>query len=790
MSAPGRTLLLALLCTACAGGKPAKGVTHLDPRLESGQSSADVLAAMGIEWSQVTELDDPTAVLGPWELLFAERLPTESGRGVFLRGNVVLDRPPGAREGRVERVLLAATETIDAAELNVFEVDVVSSHNGVAKLSWTNEKSAGEHSISVRFDASSTAAPVRLSPAGHREWVGRISDLRIAPMEEGRQRFELHAVRGGWVAFTPGADPLEGDQGDGGLIALGFEARRVWPTDFEVPLYDRCVVPAGGRLVVEVALAGTSGRLSGTVDFLVDVKTGKGGWKNVLARDFGAGEMASASRWRVLVCDLARYGGRTLDLRLRTVLGELGSDIDAGTDGRLERARVYWGNPIVLGALAADRRPNIVLVTLDTTRADAVGALPGQESRTPFLDRIGREGFTFTNAWTTCNSTSPAHVSIMTGLALQDHGVLNNREVLSSQATTLAERLRAEGYHTAAAVSASHLQAGYSGLGQGMDQFLMADPAAALDGGITVDAVETWLHRWREGGERPVFLWVHLFDAHTPYGPPEEFLSGYLRRYQRPLPSRYSHPPSLPSTRWSSPGEFLEDVTNRRYAEFLYGSGVAYADQLTDRLWAAVEATAGRESSALVVTADHGESLGERGLWYLHRGLFPEVMHVPLIVRLPRPVARKVQALASVIDIPTTILSYLGLSAHEGLRGRDLLEAAGGADWSDRRIWLEHSDLVQVACRDTRFHFIHTLEPFDLRESDEILPAGQTQLFRVAEDSNLDVDVGRELPGRLAGYEKLLTNWRASALGANSTRRATTPEEESRLRQLGYVDGG
>ena len=190
------------------------------------------------------------------------------------------------------------------------------------------------------------------------------------------------------------------------------------------------------------------------------------------------------------------------------------------------------------------------------------------------------------------------------------------------------------------------------------------------------------------------------------------------------------------------------------------------------------------------MTADHGESLGERGLWYVHRGLSPEVMRVPLIVRLPRPVSRRVPSPVSVVDIPTTILSTLGLPAHEGLRGRDLIEAAGGADWSERRIWLEHSDLVQVACRDARFHFIHTLEPFDLRESDEILPAGQTQLFRVAEDSNLDVDVGRELPGRLAGYEKLLTNWRASALGANSTRRATTPEEESRLRQLGYVDGG
>ena len=266
-------------------------------------------------------------------------------------------------------------------------------------------------------------------------------------------------------------------------------------------------------------------------------------------------------------------------------------------------------------------------------------------------------------------------------------------------------------------------------------------------------------------------------------------MSAYMRRYRRQLPSRYSHPPTLPTTRWSAPGEFLESVTNRLYAESLYRSGVAYTDQLTERLWASVESTAGRDSSALIVTADHGESLGERGLWYLHRGLFTEVMQVPLIIRLPQPVAQRVPSLVSVMDIPTTVLAYLGLPAHDDLRGRNLLEAAGGADWSDRRIWLEHSDLVQVACRDAGFHFIQTLEDFDLRQNGEILPAGQTQLFRIARDSDLDVDVSGELPGRLAGYRKLLAEWRSSALGVDSTRRAITPEEESRLQQLGYVDG-
>jgi arylsulfatase A-like enzyme len=176
-------------------------------------------------------------------------------------------------------------------------------------------------------------------------------------------------------------------------------------------------------------------------------------------------------------------------------------------------------------------------------------------------------------------------------------------------------------------------------------------------------------------------------------------------------------------------------------------------------------------------------------LWYVHRGLFPEVMQVPLIIRLPQPVSQRVPALVSVVDIPSTILSYLGLPAHEGLRGRDLLEAAAGADWNDRRIWLEHSDMVQVACRDARFHFIQTIEPFDLRQNGEILPAEQAQLFRVVMDSDLDADVGRELPGRVSGYQKLLANWRATALGVDSTRRPTTPEEESRLNQLGYVDG-
>ena len=171
-------------------------------------------------------------------------------------------------------------------------------------------------------------------------------------------------------------------------------------------------------------------------------------------------------------------------------------------------------------------------MTLDTLRADALGCYGGPPD-TPFLDHLAAQGIRFEEALSACNSTLPAHTSILTGQPVPTHGVLDNRSTLAPDVRTLAQVLRQSGYLTAAAVSVEHLQPSWSGLGRGFDRFLEVTPGATLDGALTLEGVEEWLAEWGAGPRPPLFLWVHLFDPHTPYGPPPEFRREYEARLAR-----------------------------------------------------------------------------------------------------------------------------------------------------------------------------------------------------------------------------------------------------------------
>jgi choline-sulfatase len=284
---------------------------------------------------------------------------------------------------------------------------------------------------------------------------------------------------------------------------------------------------------------------------------------------------------------------------------------------------------------AASRRPSILLVTLDTTRADAIGP-DAKGVETPAFDALAARGRRFTQAYATVPETLPSHTSMMTGLYPAGHGVHENGRRLSDETPLLAERLHGAGYRTAAFVSTFTLARRF-GLARGFDVYNDELPARAVERSsrATTDAALALLDR-RGSSDRteatPLFLWVHYNDPHAPYEPPE------------PYRSRYAGRPYL--------GE------------------IATMDAQLGRLIAAFARDI-PEPRAIAIVADHGEGLGDHGEPQHGYLLYQSTVHVPLVLVGPGIAAGATDTPVSTRRIFFTVLDWAGLGAAHSLRAGD-----------------------------------------------------------------------------------------------------------------------
>ena len=298
---------------------------------------------------------------------------------------------------------------------------------------------------------------------------------------------------------------------------------------------------------------------------------------------------------------------------------------------------------------------NVVVVTLDTTRADRLGCYGFKGIETPNLDALARDGVVFQNETATVPLTLPSHTSIFTGLVPPHHGVRDNGGfVLAGDKTTLAERFKAAGYATGAFVAAWVLE-GRWGLNQGFDhygdQFELSKYKVLSLGTVQKpgDEVMDEAIAWLEGVKaKKFFAWVHLYDPHTPYEPPE------------PFKSRYPGQPYL--------GE------------------IAYTDKVVGRLvdWLREKEVLGR--TLVVITGDHGESLGEHGEAAHAYFIYDSTTRVPLIVRTPWGLRGRVRAQTSAVDIFPTVLDLVGLPPEPGIDGRSAARLLFDADAAEPRV--------------------------------------------------------------------------------------------------------
>ncbi len=336
------------------------------------------------------------------------------------------------------------------------------------------------------------------------------------------------------------------------------------------------------------------------------------------------------------------------------------------------------------------QRPNVILVTCDTLRADRLGFYGYRRLTSPRLDALAREALVFEAAWSTAPLTGPALSALVTGRLPEELGLADNRQVLAAEATTLAEVLAEHGIATAAIVSnwvlrrreelpGAGVQQGFAHFDDDMHAIEPNRPDVKERGAADTTAAAI---RWLESSARdePFFLWVHYQDPHGPYTPPAECLAAL----GRPLTDE---PPLAPGNDQRGLGalpryQVLGEERAPEAYRIRYDAEIRYFDRELGRLLDHLRTAGLLERSLLVFTADHGESLGEHGCYFSHgQNLHQELVRVPLLVRLPSAgrAGTRVRAPVSHLDLLPTVLAASGLEPGV-VRGTDLLAPELPAD--------------------------------------------------------------------------------------------------------------
>lgn len=428
--------------------------------------------------------------------------------------------------------------------------------------------------------------------------------------------------------------------------------------------------------------------------------------------------------------------------------------------------------------LAPAGTPNIILISIDSLRADHLHAYGYRRATSPNLDRLASEGALFETAMAPTSWTLPSHMTLMTSLPPEKHGVVSNRKRLGAGIPTLAERLQHAGYYTGGVVSATYLD-GMFGFSRGFDEYddyTLLHPSGDVSAkevsspGVTELALSFLRRRATSTDGHPFFLFVHLFDVHYDYNPPEPFANMFDPAYEGPT---------------TGEARAMAHIRKRRDLDHviaLYDGEIAFVDAHIGNLLQALSALRMQDNTIVAVVADHGEEFFEHGRSGHFKTLYDEVLHVPLLVRYPGhiPAGKRVQGQVRLMDVPPTLLELAGLRVRKPASNHDAMSLASELrSPSDNR----------VPCLPAFGDLNATLA--SLRTSREKLIWNLRTNQRVL--YNLVADPGEQHAVAAAIDMNLLTTqlkqWRSSASELDQTERIEPGDEEkSRLQSLGYLE--
>ena len=398
----------------------------------------------------------------------------------------------------------------------------------------------------------------------------------------------------------------------------------------------------------------------------------------------------------------------------------------------------------------------VVIVTLDTTRADRLGCYGYAAAATPHLDALAGEAALFEHAVSPVPTTLPSHSTIFTGVYPQDHGVRYNLVFrLGPEAVTLAEMLRDAGFATAGFPSAFVVGEQY-GLKQGFNTY--PEPPGArpskeepfahngVPAGTIVDRALSWLDDHTDAGRQ--FVWLHFYDPHAPYRPPFPYSS--------------------------------------KFRERPYDGELAYADAEFGRLMDRLRSDPEWERTLVVVVGDHGEGLHEHGERFHTNLVYETTQRVPLIIRAPSGRMRRVAEPVSLVDIMPTVLDYVGIDSELEFRGISLRGSVEGDDPGRRDIYFESlAGSLNYGWGELR----------GVRYGDwKLIDSNKPELFDLASDPGETTNLAELETQQVEDLRAILADLQEPLSGETAAQRSyepiTDPETEAFLASLGYVAGG
>jgi len=343
---------------------------------------------------------------------------------------------------------------------------------------------------------------------------------------------------------------------------------------------------------------------------------------------------------------------------------------------------------LVAGCGAGDDGPNVLIVVLDTVRADAL-ELDADGGATPTCRALAAEGTTFTHALAPGAWTVPTHASLFTGLLPHQHGARHGSFVLHDSLTTLAEHLAGSGYATGSFTTNPWLNATggqVQGFAHHREVYRIADDVPDKGSAAAVDSVLAWLDR---SPRRPFFAFLNLIDAHLPYAPTDEMLARIGADLPPGADREFTH---LEHGRHIT-GEALLTPAEIDTVRILYAAGVAHVDAQLGRLVDGLRARGLLDETVVVVTSDHGEHLGEHGLFGHQFSLHEELLRIPLILRYPAAIEAGARCATpvSLVDVPATVSELTGRDRSWPVDGRSLLAAIGSGRDRSRSIVAEYA---------------------------------------------------------------------------------------------------
>ncbi len=575
----------------------------------------------------------------------------------------------------------------DTRMVDAIEVVLNGAAKGRPQIFWASE---GEGFSSERgmFATQSRAAeqgftafifPVSSSP----HWSSSVATLRLDPTSVRGERIALRSVVGHSLLATD---------------ALSERTETVWQIKIGTTLRNGFVSPAGrvrewtldlperASLKWDHAryVGVTTGRAVGpelTIgDPVVKVwaRRGDGPQELLFRRTLGRSPTGQASDWVAQEVDLSTYGGEIATITMET---------DSTLPDGLTRGLAAWGNPRVVPDSLRKTRPNVILISLDTLRADHLSLNGYSRKTSPNIDAwADRSGVNFQSAVASAPWTLPSHVSIFSGQDALTHGVDHLGQM--ERPKMLAEILRSEGYVTAALTGGGFLHPRYR-FTKGFDEYYYPPTGR---GESEAEEIFSRARAWLSSQEgRPFFLFLHTYEVHAPYRRREPYFSSFNDSAPpglagvriEPVPAQARQGQLSALHRWVTLGEeaagyFAGDDAQRLTTD-LYDSGIAFADDQVGKLFRTMRELDLEDKTVVILTSDHGEALGEhsqRG----HGHVYDHDILVPLIIAYPSelPRGKVITEQVRSIDILPTLLELLDVESPWGVEGVSLLSLVGG----------------------------------------------------------------------------------------------------------------